>query len=205
MLRNSRDDWRFGLLSTFVLEFLGRAALAHVSPSLLAESKDWNNLYFSLGFAPTASKFLPRSIAVGTVFIRAREILPSFTVELEGFAVQHMNRRNEELHSGSTPFEGGKTNWLPTYYETSRVLLASMDESLVFVFGEAEAKIAEQLIAASKDESAKAVMKSVAAHRVSWESKSPEERAKLTVRHLFGLHGRLGTEFSVQHVEMMHY
>jgi hypothetical protein len=179
MLTHSRDDWQFRLASTFVLEFLGRAALAHVSPTLLAESKDWNNLYFSLGFVPNASKFLPKSVGVSIVFVRLREIVPTFTVELEGFAAQHMTRRNEELHSGSTPFDGFTTNWLANYYETCEVLLASMGESLALLIGGEEVKIAETLIAASKDESAKAVMKSVSAHTAIWESKNTEERLKL--------------------------
>ena len=180
MLMHSRSDWHFGLLSTFVLEFVGRAALAKVSPTLLAEPKDWNNLYFSLGFTPTATKFIPRSIEVTTVFARLREILPAFTPELEGFAAQHLNRRNEELHAGSAPFDGLKTTWLPTYYETCSVLLISMGESLSFLFGPNETKVAETLIAASKDESAKAVMKSIAAHKTVWESKDANERTKLT-------------------------
>ena len=150
MLMHSRDDWHFGLLSTFVLEFLGRAALAKLSPTLLAEPKDWNNLYFALGETPTAPKFRPRSIGVATVFSRLQEILPTFTPELEGFAAQHLNHRNEELHAGSTPFDGLKTNWLPTYYTTCSVLLASMGESLDLLFGPAESKVAETLIVASR-------------------------------------------------------
>jgi hypothetical protein len=182
MLTHSRDDWQFSFLSTFVLEFLGRAALANVSPALLAEPKDWNNLYFSLGFAPTASKFLPRSIAVSSVFGRLEEMLPTFTQELQGFAAQHMNRRNEELHAGSTPFDGLKTAWLGIYYQTCAVLLGSMDESLELLFGANEAQVADKLIAASKDQSAKIVMSSVAAHRTVWESKQPKEQEKLKMQ-----------------------
>ena len=77
MLSYPKDDWRFALWSTLVLELLGRAALARVNPALLAEAKDWNNLYFSLGFTPTATKFVPKSIDVSTVFSRLQEILPN--------------------------------------------------------------------------------------------------------------------------------
>jgi hypothetical protein len=90
-----------------------------------------------------------------------------------------MTRRNEELHSGSTAFDGFSTNWLANYYETCEVLLASMGESLALLIGREEVKIAEKLIAAAKDESAKAVMKSVSAHTAIWESKNPEERLRL--------------------------
>ena len=55
-----------------------------------------------------------------------------------------------------------------------------MNESLQLLFGDNEAKVAEKLIAASKDESAKTVMKSIAAHKTVWESKDAKEHAKLT-------------------------
>lgn len=180
MLSHSRDEWRFGLTSTFVLEFLARGALANVSPALLADSKDWNNLYFALGYTPTAAKFIPRSADIATVLARLREILPAFTPELEGFAAQHMNRRNEELHAGGTPFDGLKTSWLANFYQTCTVLLGSVGEQLPFLVGAQEARVAEVLIAASRDESAKVVMKAIAAHKTVWESKDPSEREKLT-------------------------
>ncbi|TMA79803.1 MAG: hypothetical protein E6J74_40540 [Deltaproteobacteria bacterium] len=179
MLAQSRNDRRFGLLSTFVLEFLGRAALAKVSPTLLADTKDWSNLYFSLGFTPTATKFIPRSIPVSTVFERLQVILPDFTPELHGFAAKHLSHRNEELHAGGNPFEVVETTWLASYYRTCRVLLTSMGESLELVFGPAEAKVAKRLIEASEDESAKAVLKAIHAHKMQWQSKTATEASKL--------------------------
>jgi len=180
MLTNSRDDWRFGLTSTFVLEFLARAALARVNPALLAEPKSWNNLYFSLGHSPNAPKFIPKSIDITEVFTRLRDTTPTFTSELEGFSAQHISRRNEELHAGSTPFDGLSTSWLARFYETSTVLLASMGEDLSILVGTQEAKVAEELIAASKDESAKAVAKAISAHETVWKSKEATEQGKLS-------------------------
>lgn len=181
MLQYPKDDWRFALWSTLALELLGRAALAKVNPALLAEAKDWNNLYYSLGFNPTANKFVPKSIDVTTVFSRLREILPTFTTELEGFSVLHMTRRNEELHAGSTPFDSLKTTaWLPIYYQTCTVLVESLGETLDLLLGKEEAGFAAIIISAYRDESAKAVLKSVAAHKTIWEGKSEPERIKLS-------------------------
>lgn len=179
MLSHSRDDWRFGLYSTFVLEFVARAALSHVSPTLLADAKTWGNVYFALGHAPTTPKFIPRSIDISEVFGRLREAVPSFTTELEGFAAQHLNRRNEELHAGGLPFDGLSTSWLPRFYEAVSVLLVSMGEALPTLVGDEESKLASELISASKDESAKAVAKAISAHRTVWEAKRAEEKAKL--------------------------
>ncbi len=175
----SREDWRFGLTSAFVLEFLARSALAETSPVLLADAKDWNNIYFALGKQPTAQKFIPKSVDVSSVLARLRDIVPSFTTELEGFAAQHMNRRNEELHAGSIPFEGLSTTWLAPFYRTCQVLLASISRDLEYLFGPEEAKLAEKLIAAWRDESAKAVQKAIAAHKTIWETKEAAERKKL--------------------------
>src|SRR5919202_1021166 len=127
MLSHSHDDWRFAFWSTLSLELLARAALAHINPALLADPKDWNNLYHALGFQPKSKKFTARSIDITTVLNRLQEVLPSFTKELENFGSIHMHRRNEELHSGNTPFDSfSSSGWLPTYYQTCEVLLKSM-------------------------------------------------------------------------------
>lgn len=175
----SREDWRFGLTSAFVLEFLARSALAETSPVLLADAKDWNNVYFALGKQPTVQKFIPKSVDVSAVLARLREIVPAFTTELEGFAAQHINRRNEELHAGSIPFEGLPTTWLAPFYRTCEVLLAVVSKDLEYLFGAEEAKLAETLIAAWRDESAKAVQKAIGAHATIWDAKEATERSEL--------------------------
>lgn len=178
MLSHSRDEWQFGITSTFILEFIARAALANISPTLLADTKDSSNIYFALGRNPTTPKFIPRSIDVSEVRSRLREAIPKYTAELDGFVAAHINRRNEELHSGGTPFIDLNTNWLSHFYETLTVLLESMDKDLSTVIGDSEAKVAEKLIAASKDESAKAVAKAIAAHTTVWNGRDEEDQQK---------------------------
>lgn len=175
----SREDWRFGLVSAFVLEFLARSSLAHVSPVLLADLKDWNNIYFALGNQPKASKFIPRSVDASVVFTRLKDIVPNFTTELEGFAAQHINRRNEELHAGSIPFEGLPTTWLAPFYQTCQVLLAFIERDLECLFSAEEAGLAEAMIAAYRDESAMAVRQAIAAHKRIWERTEAPERERL--------------------------
>jgi len=75
MLEQDRDDFRFALWSAFALEILGRAALAKVHPTLLADASNWHNLYHALGHEPKAKKFSPRSIAIAEVFVRLGEIV----------------------------------------------------------------------------------------------------------------------------------
>lgn len=92
------DEWEYALWSSFSLEFLARAALANVSPALLAEAdKNGSNLLFALGFAPFEERFSPRSIPISEVFKRLSGILPEFTKEHESFGVVHTGKRNAEL------------------------------------------------------------------------------------------------------------
>jgi hypothetical protein len=178
MASYASDDWHFGVNSTFVLEFLARAALAHVSPTLLADGKDWTHLYFALGHAPKVIKYIPHSINTKAVLLRLSDILPEFTPEQVGFAQQHISRRNEELHSGGTPFDSVKPTWLAPFYLTCKILLVFLGEDLAVLFGTDAAKVAEALIEASLDQSAKTVMKAVAAHKASWSAKAAQDRKK---------------------------
>lgn len=178
------NDWEFALWSGFSLEFLARAALANVSPALLAETdKSWASLYHALGFSPIEERFTPKSIPVSEVFKRLMAILPSFTKEHEGFGILHTGRRNAELHSGESAFDGIKSSfWQPRFYQTSEILLTSIGMTLEDFFGEDEAKVANQVIAAAVDDSAKVVKGEVEAHKKVWLAKSDTERATLATQ-----------------------
>ena len=180
MLAFPHDDWKFALWSTLSLELLARSALSNISPTLVADTKgDWRNLLHALDIQPTIAKFNPRSISISEVFGRLKELIPSFTSELEDFCQSHMSKRNEELHSGSTPLVGTKgTSWLPTYYQACAVLLKSMNDSLERFLGETEADVAQTIIAASTDGSAKSVRQDIDAHKVVWENSTEDKELK---------------------------
>jgi len=183
MCTHSRDSWEYAFWSTLVLELLARAALSNVSPTLLADSKDWNNLYIALGYKPKAAKFTPKSIDISSVFDRLKTAVPGFTPDHESFGVLHMSRRNEELHSGESTLSVIKgSSWLSSFYQTCEVLLRSMDEELDILIGSSEAKIAQTMIEASNDESAKAIAKSVSAYKVVWDGKDTAEKKLLSAQ-----------------------
>lgn len=121
MLELPRDEWQFVLWSTLVLELLARASLSRVSAALLADAKDRSNILFSIGISPKAAKFIPKSVDITEVFARLSQVCPDFTPEIEGICLQHMARRNEELHSGDTPLDGlGVATWLPGFYRACK-------------------------------------------------------------------------------------
>lgn len=179
-----KDQWDYALWTSLSLELLARAALANVHPALLAEpDKPGSNLISALGFEPIEKKFAPKSIPVADVFRRLTLMLPDFLAEHEGFGIQHTGLRNAELHSGELAFDGlAAATWQPRFYTTCAILLASMGYALADFVGAEEAAVAEQVMAAAADESAKAVKGDVDAHAQVWAAKSEEERVTLVAQ-----------------------
>src|SRR4051812_24918016 len=67
------DDWQHRLWASLSLELVARAALANISPTLLAEPRNWRNVYHALGHPPTAKRFAPISIKITEVLTILRE------------------------------------------------------------------------------------------------------------------------------------
>jgi hypothetical protein len=169
------NDWRFGFWSALSVELLCRAALAHISPVLLADSRDWHNVLHALGRQPTAKKFTPMTIGTKEVISRLTELVPTSTQEYAGFCTQHIERRNAELHTGELAFSAiGTASWLPRYYATCKVLLESMGKQLADLVADPIA--AEAMIESLEDAAAKAVFKDISAYAKLWADKSEADR-----------------------------
>lgn len=136
MFSQERSSWQFGFWSALSLEMLARASLAQISPALLADGKDWNNILYAVGTEPNQKKFIPKSADINLLLAKAENTFSSFTTEMLNFSIIHITRRNSELHSGSLPFDDiGTSTWLPMYYTTCECLLEQLGESLTTLFG----------------------------------------------------------------------
>jgi hypothetical protein len=179
MLTHGQDDWRFGFWSALALELLARAALGQVSPTLLAEPREWENHVYALGLNPKKSRFVPKSRDMNVLASILQEVVHNFDKTHADFVVAHMAKRNEELHSSTSPFANvASSTWLPTYYESCEKLLTSLGSSLKTFFGEEQARSATTMIAAAKDKSAKSVVKAIKTHTLAWNVKSKQDRDK---------------------------
>jgi hypothetical protein len=181
MNSTAADEWKYGLWSALTLELLARAALANISPVLLADPQNWRNTMHALGNAPTAKKFTPTSIGTKEVLARLDELLPEFNQEVAGFCSKHVERRNAELHSGEVVFTGlGTAKWLPRFYRATKILLESMRKELADFVADPERAL--EMIASLDDEAAKAVDQDIKAHAKVWLNKPEADRDAATLQ-----------------------
>ena len=73
------EDWPFGLWASLSLEMVARASLSQISPTLLANRKDWRNIHHALGHPVTAIGFVPNSVTTSEVLSILKELVPEFT------------------------------------------------------------------------------------------------------------------------------
>jgi hypothetical protein len=176
MERHTPGDWQHRLWASLSLELIARAALANISPALLADRKDWRHIHYALGYPATAKKVVPLSIPTKEVLDILHELVPEFIKELRDACVEQCGHRNAELHSGENYFTVmGTSAWLPQYYASCQVFLRSMGKELDDLFSDRE--LAEGLIASIQDTAAKSVGKDIEAHKRLWEAKIEEDRA----------------------------
>ncbi|HCI03635.1 TPA: hypothetical protein DE059_01780 [Candidatus Peribacteria bacterium] len=172
----SKDDPLFGLWASLGLELLARSAIASVSPTLLAKpDRDHRYLLHALG---RGSERVPKkSLASVQVLQLCSTLFDEFSDEEKSVATAIINRRNEELHSGTCAFEEyPSSKWLAGFYRACKVLCECQGKELSDLFGDEEAKNAEELLGEKRAEVKGQVESKIAAHRKVFESKSKKER-----------------------------
>ena len=178
-LEGDRESWLYPFWSALALELLARTALSSVSPTLLADvtSGDDTSLLYALGKVPEKPGL--KSVGTNVVYRRCENLFAAFTKEHKNFCSGFSGLRNQELHSGATPFEDlTEQEWLPRYFDACSALLNSMNKSLKDLFFN-EAVAAQRMIEAMQDDKAKQAKQAVMAHRLVWEDKLSEEQAFL--------------------------
>lgn len=126
--RDDSDDPNFHLWAALSLEILGKAALANIHPSLVADPNDQKSMFHACGIK---SPLDTRSITAKTVFERLPQLSKEFDEALKKQCMLMANRRNAELHSGESPVVGlDQRNWVPTFWKASNVILAMQKKDL---------------------------------------------------------------------------
>jgi hypothetical protein len=105
----------------------------------------------------------PHSIPAHTVFSRCAVVAANFTTRDADACMGLVERRNEELHSGTPAFAQFPTRlWLSEYYRGCELLLQAQGKALDDLFGTAEAKAAVEMIRAAEEKTVKTAQAAIA-------------------------------------------
>lgn len=165
-----KDSIFFGLYCALGIELLARAAVANVSPTLLADTSSGNqeNLLYALGIKGANSK--TKSIMTNKVITLCGDIIHDFNTDMQTIVTRMTERRNEDLHSGGGGFaEYNSDNWMAGFYKACQVLSNSMGETLDTVFGKKIATIATEIIQQDEEKIKKLVLDNISARKKTYE------------------------------------
>lgn len=178
----SDDEQMFGLWCSLGLELLARAALAAISPTLLAKpDREHKYLLHALN---RGSERIPRiSLDAFQVFGLCLALFANFTEDDCKASRALINRRNEELHSGGAAFdEYPSSQWLAGFYRACASLSSSMGESLVSLFGKDKADVATEILKENLNDVKQHVKSTIASHRTVFQDRSRKDQEKAKVK-----------------------
>jgi len=173
-----RDNPLFGLWCAMGLELLSRSALAHVSPTLLAEpDPQHSNLLHALDRGSEKSN--KKSLATGQVLHLNQLLITDFKSEDFKLASYLINLRNEELHTGTPAFANFPSQeWLGGFYKLCKTLAEFQEETLESLLGEDIKKEAETILSEMHEEVLSKTNSAIAAHKRVFDSK-PADTQKI--------------------------
>jgi len=150
---HSDGSEEFVLWMLLGLEFLLRAPLARIHPSLLAApDKDYGtNILFACGITVKPKQDSkprePKSIPTQTVIERLTHIVDGFTEERKNDATTLMNLRNRELHTGEAVLGSIATDfWLPRFVRVCDVICKHLSVELEDLIGDDVVKLGRLLL-----------------------------------------------------------
>ncbi|WP_418061429.1 hypothetical protein [Pimelobacter simplex] len=135
------------LWAALALELLGKAALARVSPLLIAEpNEDGGNLLVAAGLVDGSARFT--SVRASTVFARCQRAFLPFN---QDEAMKTTHARNEYLHGatpGFTPLP--EQAFWPAYWRQATILNNATDHDLADLVGEDRETLVQDYLAQNK-------------------------------------------------------
>lgn len=132
------------LWASLALELLAKAALAKVSPLLIAApTEDGTNLLIASGLVEGDARF--NSVKAHTLYSRCHKAFKPFN-EREAQAIT--NARNEYLHGGGVGFAGIPPKaWWPRFWAQASILVNALDKDLDELVGSDRTAIVENHLA----------------------------------------------------------
>jgi hypothetical protein len=169
--RDQRDVATFHLWAALALELLGKSALARIHPVLVADPTKFDSILVACGMDVTDKT---RSIVAKTTFERLIQVSREFDDRAERFCMLMANRRNEELHSGSSPTEDlDPRAWVPEYWRVTEIMSRLAARTLEDWVGADEAGRAREVISDASRTVATAVAARIARCKAEFDRRYP--------------------------------
>ncbi|MEU3795760.1 hypothetical protein AB0F07_39245 [Streptomyces fructofermentans] len=129
---DSRSFDEQALWAALALELLAKAALARVSPLLIAEpNEDGSNLLIASGLVKGEARFT--SVRAKTLMARCHKAFKPFD---QAEAMKIISGRNEYLHSSGAGFMAiPPRSWWPRYWAQAAVLVTALDREIEELVG----------------------------------------------------------------------
>lgn len=167
------DDDEFAIWHLLGFEFLLRAPLAKLHPSLLAATNDNDSLLAANGVTTPKD---PKSVASGVVIERLARIVPEFAGDAVGDSLFLMSLRNAELHSSNAAVsEVSNDLWLPKLVRVAKILCKHLAIDPQDVLDDAVVKLGETLLDEADKKVAHAVKVKIDAARSFLKKLSEDE------------------------------
>lgn len=172
LARDNADFATFHMWAALALELLGKSALAHIHPALVADPQQFESLLAACG-RPNTDK--TRSIAAKTVYERLKALSKDFDEKSARFCQLMANRRNEELHSGASPTADlDPRGWVPGYWRIAETISKMASRTIEDWIGEEEAARARRVVADASTVVTAAVEARVARCEADFKRRYPE-------------------------------
>jgi len=170
----TRHDSEFSLWVLLGIEHLQRAALAKVSPTLLA-APEGSSLLHALGYQEGTRD--PKSVLIKTVSERLAVVIPEFTDEHKEMSARLAALRNAELHTGDPALEAMTMSvWMPDFFSLASVLSQFLGDPLEDIVGENLAQTGAALRADADAKLRAQVQREISAARTIFDNLTPGER-----------------------------
>jgi hypothetical protein len=168
------DDYLFAFWCHLAIEHLSRAAIASVSPVLLASGRRAHMLHYALGLVEVDDDEI-ESITSGTVIELCERFIEGFGPAERATCEQARRRRNAELHSTSAAMNDLPPGWLGRFFAACRVLVEQLGLELNDLLPHENVQLVEQLIVEDAQEVRETVRNAIdTAHILAGELSSTE-------------------------------
>jgi hypothetical protein len=133
--------------SACAFELLGKAALAKVSPILIANpNPDGHSLLVASGLVDVDDKFW--TVPAKALWSRCNRVFRPFN-EKEAAHISAV--RNDYLHAGGVGKEGTPETWWPRFWAQAVILVSHLDWSLADLVGTSRVRVVEGYLAKNRE------------------------------------------------------